>query len=242
MMKKLVLTLWLFFATNGPGLANPAFVKSTATIQTEDGKVEMTDQVYPDGRIERRYQRASTVLYQSMVRPTRNGFYAEITAGHAMQLGSFSVANGTLTVSDPQGSMLWTQALRAPICLPELSAEFVMAHWDDLVIDGPVVTCVVPIVKARKVAPVQWARLPDTANGERVVELQPGSFGMRFFLSPTRITFSSDGKRILTQSGQFETTDDPSGRPSYLDGYSVINTPREAAHWGKDLFGGAAAP
>jgi hypothetical protein len=242
MMKNLIVMFWLFFAASGPGLANPAFVTSTATIESEDGKVEMTDQVYPDGKIERRYQRGNTVLYQSMVRPTSNGFYAEITAGHAMQLGSFSVENGTLTVRDPQGSILWTEALNAPLCLPELSAEFVLAHWDDLVIDGPVVPCVVPIIKARKVAPVQWARLLDTANGQRVVELQPGSFGMRFFLSPTRITFSSDGKRMLTQSGQFETTDDPSGRPSYLEGNGVINTPREAALWSKDRFGGAAAP
>jgi hypothetical protein len=158
-----------------------------------------------------------------------------------MQLGSLSVDKGRLTVEDPQGKLLWTEVLKAPLCLPELTAEFVQAHWDELTIDGPVLRCGVPIIKARKVAPVQWDRLPDAENGERVVELQPGSFGMRFFLSPTRMTFSADGKRLLTQRGQFEATRDPSGRPSYLLGFSVINNPRDASRWSKDRFGSEAA-
>ncbi len=71
----------------------------------------------------------------------------------------------------------------------------------------------------------------------RVVELQRGSFGMRFFLSPTRLSFSADGTRLLAQSGQFETTKDPKSSPSYLKGDAVMDTPRQAALWPKERFG-----
>ena len=100
--------------------------------------------------------------------------------------------------------------------------------------------CVVPIIKAKKVAPVKFVRLPDSESGTRVVELLPGSFGMRFFLSPTQLTFSADGKRLLGQNGQFETTKDPAGSPSYLKGVGVVSVSREAWVWNKDRFGGAS--
>lgn len=235
---------YLFFAIvsmiSASSFADPSPVVSVASIDTSGEKVVMTDQVYADGRIIRRFERGTTLLYQSQVKATRDGFVIEVSAGHPIQLGTVSVEKGTLTAKDPQGKLLWTEVLKSPLCLPELTAEFVRAHWSDLRAGAPAVECVVPIIKAKKVAPVKFARLPDSESGARVVELLPGSFGMRFFLSPTKLTFSADGTRLLGQNGQFETTKDPAGSPSYLKGVGTVSVSREAWVWNKDRFGGAS--
>jgi hypothetical protein len=218
--------------------ATPSPVVSSTSIEANGEKVMMTDLVYLDGRIARRFEKGSTLLYQSQVKTTRDGFVLEVTVGHPSQLGTVSVEKGTLSAKDPQGKLLWTEVLKSPLCLPELTAEFIRAHWNDLRLGAPAVECVVPIIKAKKVAPVKFVRLPDADNGARIVELLPGSFGMRFFLSPTQLTFSADGSRLLGQSGQFETTKDPAGRPSYLKGVGVVTAYREAWVWDKDRFGG----
>jgi hypothetical protein len=172
------------------GFANTVPALSVASIDASGEKVVMTDQVYADGRITRRFERGATLLYQSQVKATRDGFSLEVSAGHPTQLGAVLVEKGTLVAKDPHGKPLWTEVLKVPLCLPELTAEFVRAHWDDLKPGAPAVECVVPIIKAKKVAPVKFVRLPDADNGSRRVELLPGSFGMRFFLSPTTLTFS----------------------------------------------------
>jgi hypothetical protein len=239
-MRRTALLFFVVSLISTLGFANPAPVLSVATIDANGEKVMMTDQVYADGRITRRFERGTTLLYQSQVKATRDGFALEVTAGHPSQLGAVSVERGTLVAKDTQGKLLWTEVLKAPLCLPELTAEFVRAHWGDLKPGAPAVECVVPIIKAKKVAPVKFVRLPDAENGARRVELLPGSFGMRFFLSPTTLTFSADGARLLGQSGQFETTKDPAGSPSYLKGVGVVTVPREAWVWTKDRFGGAS--
>ena len=239
-MQRSVLLFLFGYMVSTVGFANPAPVLSVASIDANGEKVVMTDQVYADGRITRRFERGSALLYLSQVKATRDGFALEVSAGHPSQLGAVSVERGTLVAKDAQGKLLWTEVLKAPLCLPELTAEFVRAHWGDLKPGAPAVECVVPIIKAKKVAPVKFVRLPDAENGARRVELLPGSFGMRFFLSPTTLTFSADGARLLGQSGQFETTKDPAGSPSYLKGSGVVTAPREAWVWTKDRFGGAS--
>jgi hypothetical protein len=239
-MRRLFLLFAIASMISNASLANPALAVSVASIEAYGEKVVMTDQVYADGRIVRRFERGAALLYQSQVKVTRDGFILEITAGHPIQLGVVSVERGTLVAKDPQGKLLWTEVLKAPLCLPELTAEFIRAHWSDLKVGAPALECVVPIIKAKKVAPVKFVRLPDSESGTRVVELLPGSFGMRFFLSPTRLTFSADGKRLLGQNGQFETTKDPAGSPSYLKGVGVVSVSREAWAWNKDRFSGAS--
>lgn len=239
-MRRTALFFILMSLVSTLGFANPAPVLSVATIDANGEKVVMTDQVYGDGRIMRRFEWGTTLLYQSQVKATPEGFALEVSAGHPTQLGAVSVDRGTLVAKDAQGKLLWTEVLKAPLCLPELTAEFVRARWSDLKPGAPAVECVVPIIKAKKVAPVKFVRLPDANNGARRVELLPGSFGMRFFLSPTTLTFSADGARLLGQSGQFESTKDPAGSPSYLKGVGVVNVPREAWVWNKDRFGGAS--
>jgi hypothetical protein len=239
-MRRLFLLFAIASMSSNASLANPAPVVSVASIDANGEKVVMTDQVYADGRIVRRFERGATLLYQSQVKATRDGFVVEVSAGHPIQLGVVSVEKGTLVAKDIQGKLLWTEVLKSPLCLPELTAEFVRANWSDLKVGAPAVECVVPIIKAKKVAPVKFVRLPDAESGARVVELLPGSLGMRFFLSPTKLTFSADGSRLLGQSGQFETTKDPAGSPSYLKGVGVVSVSREAWVWNKDRFGGAS--
>ena len=239
-MRRSALFFFVVSQVSTLGFTNPAPVLSVATIDANGEKVVMTDQVYTDGRITRRFERGTSLLYQSQVKATRDGFALEVSAGHPSQLGAVSVERGTLVAKDAQGKLLWTEVLKAPLCLPELTAEFVRAHWSDLRPGAPAVACVVPIIKAKKVAPVKFVRLSDAENGTRRVELLPGSFGMRFFLSPTTLTFSADGARLLGQSGQFETTKDPAGSPSYLKGVGVVTVSREAWVWTKDRFGGAS--
>lgn len=239
-MRRSCLLFILASVASAVGFASPVPVLSVATIDANGEKVVLTDQVYADERITRRFERGTTLLYQSQVKATREGFVVEVSAGHPTQLGTVSVERGALVAKDAQGKLLWTEVLKAPLCLPELTAEFVRAHWSDLRPGAPAVACVVPIIKAKKVAPVKFLRLPDAENGTRRVELLPGSFGMRFFLSPTTLTFSADGARLLGQSGQFETTKDPAGSPSYLKGVGVVTVSREAWVWTKDRFGGAS--
>jgi hypothetical protein len=230
----------LFSMLTVSSLAAPSSGVSSTSIDANGEKVVMTDQVLTEGRIVRRFERGASLLYQSQVRATRDGFVMEVTAGHPAQLGAVSIEKGILTAKDPQGKLLWTEALKSPLCLPELTAEFVRAHWNDLKVGAPAVACVVPILKAKKVAPVKFVRLPDAESGARIVELLPGSFGMRFFLSPTQLTFSADGARLLGQTGQFEATKDPAGSPSYLKGVGVVTVSREAWVWSKDRFRGAS--
>jgi len=239
-MRRSVLLLLVVSTISSVGFANTVPALSVASIDASGEQVVMTDQVYADGRITRRFERGATLLYQSQVKATRDGFLLEVSAGHPTQLGAVLVEKGTLVAKDPHGKPLWTEVLKVPLCLPELTAEFVRAHWDDLKPGAPAVECVVPIIKAKKVVPVKFVRLPDADNGSRRVELLPGSFGMRFFLSPTTLTFSADGAQLLGQSGQFETTKDPAGSPSYLKGVGVVSVPREAWVWNKYRFGGAS--
>lgn len=219
-----------------------ANVLSRATLQTQGDPVALEETALPDGTLERRYVRGGTVLYRTVTATRPNGFEVWVAQGHPSQLGRFTVKGQQLSVQDAQGQPLWSETLAKPLCLPELAAEFVRAHWAQLTPGSEPLACVTPIIKARKVAPVQWVRLPDGPNGVRVVELQPGSLGMRFFLSPTRMTFSADGSRLLAHEGQFETTANPEGRARYLKGTATYTLTRAAAEWPTARFGATLQP
>lgn len=219
-----------------------ANVLSRASVQSQGEPVTLEETALPDGRLERRYYRGTSVLYRTLTATRADGFEVWVAEGHPSQLGRFTVKGQQLTVLNGQGEPLWTETLSKPLCLPELAAEFVRAHWAQLTAGGQPLACVTPIIKARKVAPVQWVRLPDGPNGVRQVELQPGSLGMRFFLSPTRMTFSTDGSRLLAHEGQFESTANPDGRARYLKGTATFSLTRTAAEWPPARFGSTLRP
>ena len=62
--------LFFFFVSmvSAVGFAKPAPVLSVATIDANGEKVVMTDQVYADGRVTRRFERGTSLLYQSQKR------------------------------------------------------------------------------------------------------------------------------------------------------------------------------
>jgi hypothetical protein len=236
-----VATAWACMAALAPfSLPAHAAVASGTLVPDDGAPVRLEESLGPDGRLERRFSRDGQLLYRSVVVPRAEGFEVEVLGGHPAQLGRFSVSRGQLEVRDAAGRPLWAEPLAQPLCLPELLAEFVRAHWAQLTAGAPPLRCVTPIIKARKVAPVQWQRLPDAADGSRVVELQPGSLGMRLFLRPTRLTFSADGARLLSQRGQFEAPPSVEGRARYLKGELRFEAPRSAADWGRARFATAA--
>jgi hypothetical protein len=226
------------------GLVTPAQANllSHAVVQTQGEPVALEETALPDGSLERRYMRGTTVLYRTVTALRPDGFEVWVAQGHSSQLGRFTVKGQQLSVQNGHGEPLWAETLNRPLCLPELASEFVRAHWAQLQPGSKPLACVTPIIKARKVAPVQWVRLPDGPNGVRVVELQPGSFGMRFFLSPTRMTFSADGSRLLMQVGQFESAANPVGSASYLKGTATYSLTRAAAEWPPARFGATLQP
>lgn len=136
---------------------------------------------------------------------------------------------------------MWAVDLTPPLCLHEMAGEFVRAHWNRLALGSGPLRCVTPIIKARKVAPLKWRRLPDGPGGERIVQLGPGSLGMRLFMIPTRMTFSPDGSLLLAQQGQFEAPPRMDGRASYPRGAAVFSQSRPTESWPSAAFGPALA-
>ncbi len=226
-------------ATATPASQLPTASSSNAgTIAADHGpRIRLVDEWLPDGGIERRFTSGTQVLYRGRIQPTPTGLTATVAEGHPSQLGTLVLAGAQLTVTDAQGKPLWSETLNRPLCLPELHPEFIGAQWDRLAVGAEPLACGIPILKARKVARVQWERLPDGPGGERIVELQPGTLGMRLFLRPTRLTFSPDGQSLLAQSGQFESVRDPASGPRYLQGRLQFDRPRDARRWALTRFG-----
>lgn len=210
---------------------------ASARVLSKDMLIQLTEQVDGNGHIDREFRRGRESLYRSRIQPLNQGFTLQVSAGHPSQLGTIRLERQRLSVVDSQGQPLWSEDLTKPLCLPEFIPEFVKAHWERLALGREPLACGAPIIKARKVAPVEWVRLPDGPRGERVVELRPGSFGMRFFLSPTRFTFSADGSTLLAQDGQFDTTSDPKASPSYVKGTATYTVTRQAQTWPIERFG-----
>ncbi len=230
--------------SSGAQATPPAASSAIAgTIFTSDAgaRIRMVDEWQADGSVERRFSQGAQTLYRGRVQPTASGLVATVAEGHPSQLGTLVLAGRQLTVTDAQGKPLWSETLTRPLCLTEVHPEFVRAHWERLAPGSEPLACGIPILKARKVAKVQWARLPDGPGGERIVELQPGTLGMRLFLRPTRLTFSPDGQSLLEQTGQFESVRDPASSPRYLQGRLQFERPREARRWPAERFGPAEA-
>lgn len=224
----------------GQVLAQPEILRptsATARVLANDTVITLTEQVDANGNIDREFRRGTETLYRSRLQAMPQGFTLQVIAGHPSQLGTLRLERQRLSVVDSQGQALWSEELSRPLCLPEFIPEFVRAHWDRLTPGRDPLACGAPIIKARKVAPVEWVRLPDGPRGERLVELRPGSFGMRFFLRPTRFTFSADGTTLLSQDGQFDATPDPKASPSYLKGTGTYTATRPALNWPIERFG-----
>jgi hypothetical protein len=217
--------------------ANPQVLQESV-IQAKDFVVIVRESELVDKTRERTFLRDGRVLYRSNTIYQDGKLKVRISAGHPSQLGIVIATRGRIAVQTLDEIPLWAEMLNVPLCLPELTAEFVQAHWDVLTVNGAPLKCGAPIIKAKKVAPLQWQRLPDNADGTRVVELQPGSLGMRFFLRPTRFVFSADGSLLLSQEGQFESIPKAEGRATYLMGKVRYSSPRSIAVWPKAKFYG----
>ena len=226
-----------------PALATTPMA-ARAEITADGSRIELVEQQLDRGVLQRSFRTAAgTTMYRSVTRAAPGRLEVQVLEGHASQRGSYRLEAGRLEVRDADGRPLWTETLTQPLCLPELSGEFVRAHWNRLAVGSEPLRCVTPIIKARKVAPLQWRRLPDGPGGERVVELGPGSLGMRLFMIPTRMTFNPDGTLLLAQQGQFEAPPRIDGRASYLRGTAVFTQTRPTEAWPSAAFGaGSATP
>lgn len=238
-------SLWLLYLSVLSGLPmaqaeNLRTLTASAQVLSKDLTLTLTEQVDAAGNIDREFRRGMETVYRSRTQVSNRGFTLQVLSGHPSQMGTLRLDRQRLSVVDSQGKPLWSEELTQPLCMPEFIPEFVKAHWERLTPGSDALACGVPIIKARKVASVEWVRLPDGLRGERMVELRPGSFGMRFFLRPTRFTFSADGSTLLSQEGQFDTTPDTKASPSYVKGTGTYTTTRQAQSWPIERFGPAA--
>lgn len=235
-MKTLLLAAGVAVAATAHGAVTP----SVAVITAPDASYTLTDRVVRDGVLERSFSRGDEALYRSVVALQARGFEVKVVEGHPSQLGSFIVSSGQLTVRDAAGTVLWREALQAPLCLPEVFAEFVRAHAAQIeAADG--FRCAAPIIKARKVAPLKWRRIkggPDDAR--KVYEVSAGSLGMRFLVGATTLTFGADGSQMLGQSGHFEAPRSRTGRAAYLKGTARYAAGRPVPQWPAAVFAPAA--
>ena len=226
-------------ASDGPTNLQPS---ARAELIADGQVVEIAEKSLHDGALERSFRSAAgQTLYRSVVKTSPDAFDVRVVEGHPSQLGRLQVRAGRLDVWDATGKPQWSERLISPLCLPELSAQFIRAHWSSLQIDAKQLRCVTSIIKDDKVAPLEWLRLPDRPGGTSVVELGPGSFGIGFFVVATRLTFTADGAQLLSQQGQVEASPRVDGRATYLRGTACYAQARNVALLAPDGFGPASA-
>jgi hypothetical protein len=164
-----------------------------------------------------------------------------VEAGHPAQRVAVDITAGEVIARDPQGRERWRAVPDAPLCLPELVADLAV-QADAQVAGKDGLACLVPIDKARKLAPLHLRRLPDAADGSRRYVLLPGSLGMRLFFSRQTFTVSADGRRLLAADGQFEVARSPDGRLRYVEGMLRYTAPRDIQVLPPALMGPVSPP
>lgn len=163
--------------------------------------------------------------FASRIEPLDGGIAWTIEAGHPAQRGRFRITGAAVAELADDGTVRWQQAADVPVCLPEWFAETAVAA-DALLRDGARLRCLVPIGKARKLAPLSIRRLPDAADGSRRYEVGPGSLGMRLFFGRQTIEVDADGRAVRAVRGQLEVARALDGRLRYADGEIRYATPR----------------
>lgn len=157
------------------------------------------------------------VRYASRVLAQANRVDWVIATGHPSQRVSVNITPGLVIATDDSGRERWRAVPDAPVCLPELMAEFAVQS-DAQARSNDGLRCVTPIDKARKLAPLRLRRLADAGDGSRVYEVGPGSLGMRLFFGRQVLRVSADGRELLAASGQFEVARALQGRLRYANG------------------------
>lgn len=168
---------------------------------------------------------AGQVRYASRIAVRADGVDWIVEAGHPAQPVQVRITPGLVVARDPSGRERWRAIPDAPLCLPELMAELAV-QADAAARSGAGLRCLVPIDKARKLAPLRIRRLADAADGSRRYAVGPGSFGMRLFFSRQELDVSADGRRVLAARGQFEVARSLDGRLRYLEGSLRWRGPR----------------
>lgn len=195
------------------------------------GRWSLIDTTSPEGdgrwRVDRRVIDESGVTrYASQTRLSPERVVWQVLQGHPAQPVVVEVTPGVVIARDARGQERWRATFDAPLCLPELVAELAV-QLDAAVSSAEGLRCLVPIDKAKKLAPLRLRRLADSASGERRYALGPGSLGMRLFFSEQRFTVSTDGARFLGAEGQFEIARSLDGRLRYLEGTLAYGSPRD---------------
>ena len=177
-------------------------------------------------RLQRRVVDATgRVRYASVVHARPGEVAWSIETGHPAQRARIRITPGRVVALDADGRERWRAVPDAPICLPELMADLaVQADAAARTREG--LRCLVPIDKARKLAPLRLRRLADGPDGVRRYEVGPGSLGMRLFFGRQRMDISADGRRLLGVQGQLEVVERPDGRLRYLEGSVRYAVPR----------------
>jgi hypothetical protein len=171
----------------------------------------------------------------------RNRVSWAVEQGHPAQRVAIEINEGEVIARDMQGQERWRAVPDAPLCLPELVADLAV-QIDDQAAGDDGLACLVPIDKAKKLAPLRLRRLSDAVDGSRRYALLPGSLGMRLFFSRQTFTVSADGRRLLGADGQFEVARSLDGRLRYVEGTLRYTVARELRPLPAALLGPAAKP
>lgn len=243
MKRHIPATVWLLWAACLPVQAATSF---DGTLREEGGgELRLVETITATP--------SETTLTRRVDEPTGAQRYASRTvlgadrvvwsvgAGHPTQRVTVEITSGEVIARDPSGRERWRAKPEAPLCLPELVADLAV-QADAQVRDEEGLACLIPIDKAKKLAPLRLRRMADADDGSRRYVLQPGSLGMRLFFSRQTFTVSADGRRLLAADGQFEVARSLDGRLRYVDGTLAFRAPRELLKLPPALLGPARVP
>ena len=200
---------------------------SLSYASTKNASIEMTGN-YTQSSKNLVIKKANTTLYEANAHWTKERFTLEVDTGHNAQLGSIVITSSLVQALDEQGKLLWdNERLNEKVCLPELFGEFIRAHLTEL-IQGKNLTCVGPIIKAKKLAPFK-VYLAKQQNNTLEVKIGPGSIGMWFFMDEVTMLLNADASQVLAYDGVSAAPETLTGDMAYLTISSPLGTPLDIA-------------
>lgn len=166
------------------------------------------------------------LLYHANTQWSASDVVLNVSVGHQTQRGKIVINRNSVSAFNELGEPLWQDdRLDNKVCLPELFAEFIRANLTELKKEQSI-TCVGPVLKAKKLAPFKVTLLSQTPE-QLIVNIGPGSFGMWFFMDNIELILNNDATYVLAYKGITPAPSSLSGKMSYLNmtASSKVNYP-----------------
>ncbi|MGC9461860.1 hypothetical protein [Vibrio genomosp. F10] len=171
---------------------------------------------------------AGTTLYAVKSQWNREQFSLVVKTGHEKQRGEIVIDGASVQAFNLQNQLLWEDSrVDQKVCLPELFGEFIRAHLEELK-QGQSISCVGPIIKAKKLAPFK-IYLEKQTNNALLFKVGPGSIGMWFFMDEVSISMNTDATQILSYRGVSPAPKTLEGKMAYLSIVTPLTEPLDVA-------------